>query len=97
MVSNNGGLFPVDSSLISTGSRVGAPEPIGWSFVQRAQILSVLSSDAFDNLPQEAKPSDCFRPQYFGKNSKEVLHCTTNMNKTFSSSIVVDFNKNNIK
>lgn len=60
------------SSLISTvGKRdTGTGNR---SSVQRASILTVLPSDAFDNLPEGVEPSDCFRPAYIGS-TKIIRH-----------------------
>ncbi len=70
----------INSSLISATSRVYTGEQ---THVNRAQVLTVLPTTAFDDLPGAATSSDCFRPHYYGSGAKTIIYCETEMDDTF--------------
>jgi hypothetical protein len=72
---------PANSSLISTVSRVLTNDDK--TYVNKAQILTVLPSDAFAALPVGVTPSDCFRPHYYGIGDKAILYYKTEMDDSF--------------
>jgi len=80
-------VVPVNSSLISTTGRVG--DAASRSNVYRAQILTVLPSNAFSGLPNGVTPADCFRPHYFGTGLKKVLHYKTEMDNSFLGNLAL--------
>jgi hypothetical protein len=76
---------PVNSSLISTESKQDTGSG-NRSSVRLASILTVLPSDAFDELPEGVEPSDCFRPSYYGT-TKPIRHWKQQLSYAFLGSL----------